>query len=234
MATDSEKRRVKLASEPIGVQILDDPRARLVGRVSMPDYLIDRLTGAPEERTAEAIVLLNQTAASAYSELISDQLNEARGRANSIQQRAISVITTSGTLVTLIFAFGALSRAVKSVGPATTTLPPTSLGDPAREFLVGSLVLFAVAVGLALYIQSRPFEVGVSGAGFDQMMNDGSWELRDPVIGALRVAEARVALARQAREIAIKMDRFLNIAILVEILAVIALAITVGAILFES
>lgn len=178
---------------------------------------------------------MDATAASAYSGLILDQLSQARALASSIQQRALSVITTSGTLVTLIFAFGALSRAGQSIGPATATLPRTSLGDPARESLVLSLALFIVAVGLALYVKDdRSYGVVISAAEFRTMLSDDTWTAPDPVLGAYRVAFAEIQMTLKARRIAVDMARLLNLAIGVEIAAVVALTITVGSTLFLS
>jgi hypothetical protein len=223
-----------MSDEPIAVELISAPKANidLVPGPTSRD-VIERIAGElpPADKPTS-----DSTAASAYSALILDQLTQARDLASSIQQRALAVITTSGTLVTLIFAFGALSRAVKSIGPPTTpTLPATSLGDPARELLVLSLFLFITAVAFALYVQDQKGNgVVISSAGFQTMLSDEAWTSPDAVLGAHKVAAAQVDLTIRARQIVVRMARFLNLAIGLEIAAVVALTITVGAILFIS
>lgn len=48
---------------------------------------------------------LGEQAGSAYTNLIDEQLETEQNRRASIEQRGLSVLTTSGTLVTLLFAF---------------------------------------------------------------------------------------------------------------------------------
>jgi hypothetical protein len=49
------------------------------------------------------------TAGDAYTALIIEQLAEERSRKTSLEQRGISVITSSGALVTLLFGLAALT-----------------------------------------------------------------------------------------------------------------------------
>ena len=85
------------------------------------------------------------TSAAAVMKLIGDQLTEERSTKSSLEARAIGVITSSGALVTLLFALTALVTA-----PTGYALPETS-----RYVLVLTLVGFALAAILAI-IASRP------------------------------------------------------------------------------
>lgn len=83
-----------------------------------------------------------------YDTLLKDMLaNEVASKA-SLEQRALSVVTTSGGLVTLLFALGALS-----VG-SEKTFDPSDLTTGA---LALSLVLFLIAAILALQA-NKPVE----------------------------------------------------------------------------
>ncbi len=68
-----------------------------------------------------------------YGEFIKDELEVQDKRKSSFEQRGIAVITTSGTLVTLLFALAALSTK-----KATTFVLP----DSAKTWLSIALVLF--------------------------------------------------------------------------------------------
>jgi hypothetical protein len=180
-------------------------------------------------------VPLNKTAASAYAQLISDQLVQVRAVKASVEQRALVVTTTSGTLVTLVFGFGQLSRAVKSVGTGST-LPITSysLGTPAREFLTVSLALFGVAFVLALVTQIARSYPEISTEGFTQMLQDAWWTDKDSVLGAQRVAEAQATITLVSRNSTNLKALLLNAAVTVELAAVLCLVGTMMAILYQS
>jgi hypothetical protein len=49
-----------------------------------------------------------------YVELLKERLQEERAHKTSLEQRGLSVITSSGTLVTLLFALAAVVTASKS------------------------------------------------------------------------------------------------------------------------
>lgn len=82
-----------------------------------------------------------------YGEFIKDELEAQDKRKASFEQRGLAVITTSGTLVTLLFALAALS----TKQAATFTLPSS-----ARDWLFGALVLFFFSA-LAALLSNAPF-----------------------------------------------------------------------------
>ena len=82
-----------------------------------------------------------------YGDFIKDELEAQDKRKASFEQRGLAVITTSGTLVTLLFALAALS----TKEAATFTLPTT-----ARTWLAFALVLF-FASALAALLSNAPF-----------------------------------------------------------------------------
>jgi hypothetical protein len=81
------------------------------------------------------------TAGPVYAAFIKDNLQHERDRQSSLQQRGMTVVTTSGALLTLL------------LGLASFTTPSTSSGAPsifhlsgtARSFLTVPLILFALA-----------------------------------------------------------------------------------------
>jgi len=82
-----------------------------------------------------------------YGQFVKDELDSQDTRKASFEQRGLAVITTSGTLVTLLFALATLSR--KS--GKGFVLPHT-----ARPWLAGALILFFLAAVAAL-VSNAPF-----------------------------------------------------------------------------
>ncbi len=81
----------------------------------------------------------------AVLDLINDQLTQERGAKASLETRAIGVVTTSGTLTTLLFALAAL----------VTKSDAFALPRAARYILLAAVVAFVVAIVEALLV-ARP------------------------------------------------------------------------------
>jgi hypothetical protein len=81
------------------------------------------------------------TAATVYDSYLKDELARQDARQNSFEQRGLAVVTTAGTLVTLLFAVAALS---------TTTGSAISLGSEEHTWLAIALGLFLLAAASAL------------------------------------------------------------------------------------
>jgi uncharacterized membrane protein len=79
------------------------------------------------------------TAAAVYGEYLRDEVAGQEARKSSFEQRGITVVTTAGTLVTLLFGLAALST--------TTT---KNLGAAERAWLAGALGCFVIAAAFAL------------------------------------------------------------------------------------
>ena len=76
-----------------------------------------------------------------YGEYLKDEIARQDARQSSFEQRGLAVVTTSGTLVTLLFGLAALSTASANGNP---------LHHEESVFLAVALVLFFVAGVLAL------------------------------------------------------------------------------------
>ncbi|MFG1911508.1 hypothetical protein [Kribbella sp. NPDC048928] len=85
------------------------------------------------------------TAATEVLKLIQDQLAEERSTKTSLEGRAVAVITTSGTLTTLLFALSAL----------VTKGSDYSLPWPARVLLILAVAAFLAAAVIAI-LAARP------------------------------------------------------------------------------
>jgi hypothetical protein len=77
-----------------------------------------------------------------YLDLAVDQLSEERARKESIEQRAVIVISSSGVLVSLQFAIAAVR----------TRLQTFVIPKPVSPLLISSIALFIIAAALALAI----------------------------------------------------------------------------------
>jgi hypothetical protein len=164
----------------------------------------------------------DQNAGAAYSQLITDQLTEERSRNASLEARGITVITTSSTLATLLFALTA----------GLTTANRFKLPGPARLPLLLALCAFVAAavLGLMTSIPLRYREP--TPAGLAKLVDANFWTARAE-IGELRVASARVttlAVARAANGLKV---RLLLGAISFELLAVMFLTRAIASILYD-
>lgn len=97
--------------------------------------------GAKKKSAVGADATTERAGYLAYDELLKDELAAQEARKESFERRGLAVITTAGTLVTLLFALGALS--VRSA--AQFALPAT-----AQVALLIGLVLFGAAALTAL------------------------------------------------------------------------------------
>jgi hypothetical protein len=162
------------------------------------------------------------TAGTAYAQLIADQLAEERGRKASLEARGVTVITTSGTLATLLFALAAgLTSASKFRLPQAARLP-----------LVLALCAFSVAAVLALLANIPLRYKEPTPRGLARLVAARFWAAT-PDVGQLRVAEAQViALAAARAANRLKMWLLLS-AICSEILAVFILTWAMGEVLYS-
>jgi hypothetical protein len=161
-------------------------------------------------------------AGAAYGELIADQLAEERSRKASLESRGLTVVTTSGTLATILFGLlTALNTATRFRLPGPVRLPVV--------LAVAALVM-AGGFGLATNIPLRykePTARGLSG------LVAASYWAAPADIGQLRVAQAQVktiAAARAANGLKVAL---LLTAVLCELLAVVFLAWAVASIVYS-
>ena len=163
---------------------------------------------------------LEEEAGSIYASFIGDQLEDERSRRTSIEQRGLSVITTSGVLVTLLFGFSALVT-----GNASFRLENT-----ARLFLELSLTSFVAAAVLGI-ITNWPLPYSPVGEeDLKRLIRPEFWH-RSISPAARRVAEDQIETLVEMHRSDNFRGQVLLAAMVVEILAIILLACSVGVIL---
>lgn len=165
----------------------------------------------------------DQNAGAAYCQLITDQLAEERGRKASLEARGVTVITTSSTLATLLFALTAGLTAA-----ATFKLP-----GPAKLPLVLALCAFATAAVLGLMTSIPLGYQEPTPSGLARLVDANFWTAPTE-IGQLRVASAQVTALAAARSANGLKVRLLVGAISCELLAIIFLTWAIVNILYNT
>jgi hypothetical protein len=152
-----------------------------------------------------------------YNKLVKQELADEDARKASLEQRGLAVITTSGVLVTLLFALGALS----TKRAATLNLDPG-----AAIALAVALVLFVLAAISAVVVNAPFLEY--------QKASPDSIKKRlqaDPIPSedeaAAEAAMVRIAELRSARGQNGKKANYLLTAMRFEVLAVIATSVAI-------
>jgi hypothetical protein len=155
-----------------------------------------------------------------YAEFIEKLVDAESARRTTLEQKAGAVITTSGTLVTLLFGLVAV----------LTTKQSFKLPSAAQGWLVGAAFLFAFAAVIALLIGvPRPY--GEADLTIDELA--GMWS--DPISDArAAVAGLRLQALETGRLRNTAKARMLITAMGIEVVAVIALAIAVAIMLNSS
>jgi hypothetical protein len=156
-------------------------------------------------------------AAGVYADLITEQLLEERARKTSLEQRAGFAITSSGALVTLLFALASVA-----VNGDRLILPSSADG-----WLSGALVCFALAA-IAGVITNLPRNYGEpTPQSLQEMLEDP--ELPKETVGAAIVvtADARLQTLRTYREQNGVKARLLTCALGLEAAGVVAVSIVV-------
>jgi hypothetical protein len=162
----------------------------------------------------------DQRAGDVYASLISSNLERQAERKSSVEQRGLSVISTSGALVTLQFALVAVITGDDSF----------SFSRPEKAALGTSLLLFVVASVLGLPSNQTQRYPYISSDQLEKFTKPDAW-LASSDAAARRVAAAQVSMLRSARKKNGTKAKLLRYAIFVEVAAVAALAACVGLIL---
>lgn len=118
-----------------------------------------------------------------YAAFIADALSREYARKQSLEQRGLAVITTAGTLVSLIFGF-AIFAGVKSI----------QLPVAGKVFIGSGLVAFLLAAIFGLRI-SRPlskYYAPVAVSSLRHAVEPGSW-IDDAIEAARKLAVYRVS-----------------------------------------
>lgn len=182
-------------------------------------------TSASMTTTADSLTLPTHDAdaGTAYGQLIADQLTEERSRKSSLEARGVAVITTSGTLATLLFAL--------TVG--LTAAASFKLPNDAKLPLLLALISFVIAATSGLATNVPLIYQEPSPQALAKLVDGRYWTAPAP-LGQLRVAASQVtalSAARAANNLKVKL---LLVATAAELLAVIFLAWAVAVILYGS
>ena len=165
---------------------------------------------------------LSESAGAWYGALIDAQLAEERLTKTSLEQRGITVITTGGAIVGLLFGLVAV----------VTQATEFALPDGVRPWLTWSLMSFTASTLDGLLVNfPTTYEEAKPGSlrEFIRTADDDwapDWEQSD-FVGSRQVAELNVRLLEVARAANSFKARFLFGALLLEVLGIALLAIVV-------
>lgn len=140
-----------------------------------------------------------------------------------MQQRGLAVVTSSGTLVTLLFAIGAVA----------TEATDFTLPGPAKVFFALALAAFAAA-GIFGILTNRPnFYEEVDADWLRKTLSPVAWNYDNLALGKRRTSEARVKSIESFREKNPDKANLLTYAIASEVAAVVLIAMGIGVLLFS-
>jgi hypothetical protein len=148
-----------------------------------------------------------------YAAFIGAQLAEDRATKSSLEARGITVITTSGGLITLLFGLVALA----TNEAATYTLP-----DPAPVLLIGAALLLTAAGACGLLTNWALSYREATVDGMNELLQR-DWDA-DLAQGQLDVAATIVAIIGTSRDKNDEKANLLRAALVFEILGVICVA----------
>jgi hypothetical protein len=154
------------------------------------------------------------TAGEDYSAFVEAQLAEERATKTSLEGRGITVITTSGGLVTLLFGLVALA----TKGAQTYTLP-----DAATKLLIAAAALLTVAGVFGLLTNWGLSYREASVEGLRDLL-DRDWTAAEPA-GQRDVAATTIDILQASRDNNAAKARMLRVAMGMEIAGVLAVAL---------
>lgn len=161
-----------------------------------------------------------------YAALIKEQMEGAQAKQASFEQRGIAVVTTSGTLASLLFAIVA----------AITSKSTYVLSTFPRVCLIGALASFVLAAICGLFVNSpqlRRSVIGVDISSFrDDVLNVQQWSA-DATLGSLAATDVRLDVLQEARVGNALRSRILAAGFGFEALATIVLGIGIASILIN-
>lgn len=160
-----------------------------------------------------------------YFEYIARLVGDQEARKASIESRGLSVVTTSGGLVSLLFGLVAVVTKAEGFDLPTATHGPLTAG----------LLLFVGAATCGLLVNkpsSDYLNVDVDAAMTEERLKERWSESATDV--RLRVATNNVNSLREAQRVNELKGRFLFVAVLLELGAVIFVALAVGQILVSE
>lgn len=162
-------------------------------------------------------------AAAATLKYIEDQLTEERATKTALEGRANTVITSSGTLTTLLFALSALGTKKAS----TYQLP-----NAAQYLLVLAVVCFLAAIAFALLVAAPAAYAEVTTESLEAIATPEAFGASEAEARP-KIAAAMVAVIKGARAGNKKKAEHLRNAVVAELGAAVALAIAMVVVLID-
>jgi hypothetical protein len=157
-----------------------------------------------------------------YGALIADTLAGQRARKESFERRGFSVITSSGVVASVLLGIAAVIVSGDEKPPAL-----------ARWAFVSALVLFAAAFILGIVANIPRSHEQTRSEHLRPLLEDRFW-LGRPGVGKFRTAEVRVGMLEWSEGVNDTLGRLLIAALTAELLAILAVAVAVGALVAES
>ena len=154
------------------------------------------------------------TASSVFGEYLKDELARQDARKSSFEQRGIAVVTTAGTLVTLLFGLAAFSTATGA-----------HVGHEERIWLAVALVLFLLCAGFALAPSFPVAYQSIDVPGFLPILN-AQPEYDEPD-AAHAVAELRAEIVASSQKKTSFKGTLLFAALLLELLAIACVGVAI-------
>jgi hypothetical protein len=152
-----------------------------------------------------------------YGAYITSQVDYERSRQASLEARASTVVTTAGTLVTLLFGLVAVIT-----GASGFKLPGAAHG-----WLIAAVILFVVAIGLAVTVAVIPLRYGQ----VDFTQGPAQLWQETATAASEHVAEAQLVLIKIARKKNSRIGWIVLLSGLAELAALTLLAVAVTVIL---
>jgi hypothetical protein len=162
------------------------------------------------------------TASERYWDLVREQLTEERARKTSLEQRGVAVITSSGTLVTLLFGLTALATKAQNY-----TLPAQ-----AGLFLSAAAALFVAAAVAGIATNWAFYYIEVEPDGL-RGLQDENWA-GDEGEAAKVVANAWTDIIEDARINNATKGRLLRTAMILEVIGLVGVMISVLVVLGDT
>lgn len=152
-----------------------------------------------------------------YGEYLKEQVAEEQARKSSFEQRGLAVVTTAGTLVTLLFGLAALSTTVGKSDP---------LRHEEKVWLGVAVVLFVLSAIAALATNfPLKYEV-VEAKEIEARLNETP--IRDGEAARLDVAETEITTLTDAKQKNARKGKMLFLAMVLEVLAVTCVGVAIA------
>lgn len=163
--------------------------------------------------------MTNERGSSIYAAYIRDQLNDQEARKSSIEQRGVAVITTSGTLVSLLFGLAAVLTGVQHY----------QLPSGAESWLYAAMVAFVAGAIGGIATNLPLFYIGVRASELrGAVKNRWTDSIED---AEQRVAATEVKVLARAKALNTIKGFVLLGAISAEVIAVIFLSLAIRVVL---